>query len=182
MGFHSFALALSADFFFSSVDVVDDEADGARCAAAALPLTPAGEGVIAGVLASGAEDDDPVDILPGGVVAAFSGLLAGTNAGADLLLPLLDATAAAAAAEAAEGFEASTVAVGAFGGGVDSTTAVLVSGGLRVSAVAASVAFGEGASAATAVSAAAVGPFSPLGGGVDLTQDAGRPGVGMQSR
>lgn len=182
LGFHSFALALSADFFLSSVDVVDDGADGTRCAAAAPPLTPAGEGVIAGVLASGAEDNDPVDILPGGVVAAFSGLLAGTNAGADLLLPLLDATAAAAAAEAAVGFEASTVAVGVFGGGVDLAAAVLLSGGLRVSAVVAFVAFGEGASAMTALAAAAVGPFSPLGGGVDLTQDRGRPGVGMPSQ
>lgn len=102
-------------------------------------------------------------------MTAFTAAAAGTNAGADLLLPLLEATAAAAAAaaEADVGFAEPATAVGVFGATVD-WVAGLLAGGACDTTEGAAAALGEGAAAAAAAAAAAVGPFSPLGGGVDL--------------
>lgn len=166
LGFHSFAFALSADFFLSSEDATDDGAGGGAPRAV---VAPAGDGVIAGVLLTDSEEDPVAGVRAGGVVTAFTAAAAGTNAGADLLLPLLEATAAAAAAaaEADVGFAEPATAVGVFGATVD-WVAGLLAGGACDTTEGAAAALGEGAAAAAAAAAAAVGPFSPLGGGVDL--------------
>lgn len=162
----------------SSEETTDDGADVTEVVEAPR------EGVIAGVLLLLllAAPPDPcagaiVGNLPGGVVAVFDGVAAstdpaGTNAGADLLFPLLGTTIAAAAVATVVGLTPEPLGVVRDLGGLKVAAGFAVVGVVCAAAGAAILAGVEVAAAAgeaaASAAAAADGPFSALTGGVDL--------------